>query len=51
MIGTMQRAGDLEKVTPFKHGYNLRHLSHRIHGTGIFTQPFPIECGQFSPFM
>ena len=22
-----------------------------LHGMGIFTQPFPLECGHFSAFM
>ena len=25
--------------------------AHRIHGPGIFTKPFPLECSHFSPFM
>ena len=30
-------------------GFSWTPRAHRIHGTGLFTKPFPIECGHFSP--
>ena len=37
----------IRDARPFQLGFASH--TQRIHGMGIFTKPFPLECGHFSP--
>ena len=43
---------DSKLIQQWRNDPGKKHISYRIHGTGICTQPFsPCSCDHFSPFM